>query len=227
MSEMIAPEKVAANKPEAVQEVARMNQLAGPAQRAESPLHHADLGTIAQKGPKNGGVTLQEHKLLGHLVIRGSQDNQAFLAGAREALGFDLPTAPLSSVQQGDRSVRWISPDEWLLIVPGEEAFDVEEQLRAAMGGHFAIVNVSGGQTVLELSGPEARSVLKKSTPYDVHDRNFPVGKVVTSVFAKTQAVIRRTGEQSWELVIRRSFADYAWLWLQDASAEYGLVVKA
>jgi len=38
--------------------------------------------------------------------------------------------------------------------------------------------------------------------------------------------VIRRTGEQQWELVIRRSFADYVWLWLQDACAEYGLVVR-
>ncbi len=60
----------------------------------------------------------------------------------------------------------------------------------------------------------------------DVHDRNFPVGKVVTTVFAKTQAVIRRTGDKNWELVVRRSFADYTWLWLQDACKEYGLVVK-
>lgn len=220
MSEMIAPEQLT------VQKVALMDQLAGPGPRAESPLHHADLATVAKKGPKDGGVTLQEHKLLGHLVIRGSVDNQAFLAGAREVLGVDLP-GPLGSVEQGSTSVRWISPDEWLVIVPGEAAFELENRLREAMGGHYAIVNVSGGQTVLELSGPDARKVLKKSTPYDVHDRNFPVGKVVTSVFAKTQAVIRRTGDERWELVIRRSFADYAWLWLQDASAEYGLVVKA
>ncbi|OUC50154.1 hypothetical protein B7939_13495, partial [Eggerthia catenaformis] len=31
----------------------------------------------------------------------------------------------------------------------------------------------------------------------------------------------------TWELVVRRSFADYFWLWLQDASAEYGLQVAA
>ncbi|TNF08513.1 MAG: sarcosine oxidase subunit gamma, partial [Pseudomonadales bacterium] len=31
----------------------------------------------------------------------------------------------------------------------------------------------------------------------------------------------------TWELVIRRSFADYFWLWLQDACAEYGLAVEA
>ncbi|WP_020681847.1 sarcosine oxidase subunit gamma [Marinobacterium rhizophilum] len=226
MSDIIAPTKPTAEQGASAASIALMDQLAGPAVRAESPLYNADLATKARQGAKTGGVTLQEHKLLGHLVIRGSQDNAAFLAGAQAVLGFDLPTQPLTSAESGALSVRWIAPDEWLLIAPGREAFDLENRLREAMSGHIAIVNVSGGQTVLELSGPDARAVLKKSTPYDVHDSNFPVGKVVTSVFAKSQAVIRRTGEQNWELVIRRSFADYLWLWLQDASAEYGLVVK-
>ncbi|WP_084332615.1 sarcosine oxidase subunit gamma [Marinobacterium jannaschii] len=219
MSEVVAPEKEAAVK------VAVMNQLPGQEPRAESPLHHADLETVAKKGPKQGGVYLQELKLLGHLVLRGSVDNAEFMSGAEKVLGVALPSA-LQSAEAGDLSVRWISPDEWLVIVPGAKAFKLERELRDAMGGHFAIVNVSGGQTVLTLSGPNAEEVLKKTTPYDVHPSNFPVGKVITSTFSKTQAVIRRTGDESFELVIRRSFADYAWLWLQDACAEYGLVVR-
>ncbi|WP_221034623.1 sarcosine oxidase subunit gamma family protein, partial [Pseudomonas syringae] len=55
----------------------------------------------------------------------------------------------------------------------------------------------------------------------------FPVGKAVGTVFAKSQLVIRHTAEDTWELVIRRSFSDYWWLWLQDASAEYGLSIQA
>jgi sarcosine oxidase subunit gamma len=68
--------------------------------------------------------------------------------------------------------------------------------------------------------------VLKKSIPLDVHPSQFPVGKVAGTVFAKSTALVRRSGEDSWELVIRRSFADYIWLWLQDASREYGLVIR-
>ncbi|RML93225.1 Sarcosine oxidase, gamma subunit, partial [Pseudomonas syringae pv. maculicola] len=79
----------------------------------------------------------------------------------------------------------------------------------------------------LELTGPKVRQVLMKSTSYDVHPDNFPVGKAVGTVFAKSQLVIRRTGEETWELLIRRSFSDYWWLWLQDASAEYGLSIQA
>lgn len=206
-------------------ECALMDQFAGPGARAESPLHHADFASMADKGPA-GGVSLQELKLLGHLVLRGSLENESFSKGFSQVTGFSLP-GPLQSTQGGDISALWIAPDEWLLIVSGEEAFNLEKRLREEINGHFAITNVSGGQTVLALSGEDAVKVLKKSTGYDLRDSHFPVGKVVTTTFAKTQAVIRRTAEQQWQLVVRRSFADYVWLWLQDASAEYGLAVSA
>ncbi|WP_048292852.1 urease accessory protein UreD [Pseudomonas aeruginosa] len=132
-------------------------------------------------------------------------------------------------VASGETSLQWLAPDEWLLIVPGGEEYAVEQRLRQALGEelHYAVVNVSGGQTLLELSGANVRELLMKSTSYDVHPSNFPVGKAVGSIFAKSQCVIRHTGEDTWELVVRRSFADYFWLWLQDASAEYGLQVAA
>ena len=112
--------------------------------------------------------------------------------------------------------------------LPSGEEFAAEQKLREALGDlHIAIVNVSGGQQVLELSGPNVRQVLMKSTSYDVHPNNFPVGKAVGTVFAKSQLMIRHTAEDTWELLIRRSFSDYWWLWLQDASAEFGLNVVA
>ncbi len=195
--------------------------------RVESPLFHAGLDELARKGKSNAGVTLREKKLLGHLTLRGDADDANFAGGVHKALGLELPVA-LTLVAKGDTSLQWLGPDEWLLIVPSGEELATEQKLRAALAGqHISVVNVSGGQTILELSGPKAREVLMKSTPYDVHPSNFPVGKAVGTVFAKSQLVIRRTGEESWELLVRRSFADYFWLWLQDASAEFGLAIKA
>jgi len=71
------------------------------------------------------------------------------------------------------------------------------------------------------------RQVLSKAPSNDGHPNGFPVGKAVGTVFAKSQLMIRHTAEDTWELLIRRSFSDYWWLWLQDASAEYGLSVQA
>ena len=104
----------------------------------------------------------------------------------------------------------------------------LESKLREALGdAHYAIVNVSGAQTLVELEGDKARELLMKSTPYDVHPSAFPVGKGVTTVFAKANLILRRTGETRWELVLRRSFADYCYRWLLDAGAEYAIGVEA
>ena len=195
--------------------------------KAESSLHHANLAGLIGKGRKNPGVTVREKKLLGHLTLRGDAKDPAFAEGVHKALGLELPVA-LSLVANAETSLQWMGPDEWLLIVPGGQEFAVEKALRAALAGlHISVVNVSGGQQLLELSGPNVRDVLMKSTSYDVHPDNFPVGKAVGTVFAKSQLVIRHTAEDTWELLIRRSFSDYWWLWLQDAAAEYGLSVEA
>ncbi|PWW12651.1 sarcosine oxidase subunit gamma [Mangrovibacter plantisponsor] len=223
MSETIIPET---KSRDTVRQVAVMNQKAEGAVRAESPLYHAELGKLATQSPREGGVTLRELGLLGHLIVRGSQSNQSFMQGCAEVLGTALPVKPLTSTEEGDISVRWLSPDEWLVVMPMNQIFPVEEALRATIQGHYSVVNVSGGQTILLLSGKNAIDVLKKSTVLDLHPSAFPVGKVAASVFAKSSAIIRRTGEESWELVIRRSFADYIWLWVQDASHEYGLIMN-
>ena len=202
-------------------------QNPGAEAKAQTPLHHADLASLVGKGRKNAGVTLREKKLLDKLTLRGDGHDPAFASGVHKALGLELPVA-LTVVAKGETSLQWVGPDEWLLIVPGGQEFAVEQQLRNALAGlHIQVVNVSGGQTLLELQGANVRDVLMKSTSYDVHPNNFPVGKAVGTVFAKSQLVIRRTGEDTWELVIRRSFADYWWMWLQDASAEYGLSIEA
>ena len=144
-------------------------------------------------------------------------------------LGISLPGQPLGLAldASGERSVQWLSPDEWLVIVPGGEELDVEQRLRDALGdAHYAIVDVSGGQTLVELSGEKARELLMKSTPYDVHPEAFPVGKGVTTVFAKANLILRRPTEERWELVLRRSFADYVYRWILDAGAEYAIGVE-
>ncbi|WP_116473868.1 sarcosine oxidase subunit gamma [Zobellella maritima] len=193
--------------------------------RVESPLYHADLPALAEKNLQ-GEVVLREKALLGHLVLRGNAGNDLFASVVAKVLGVALPTEPSSSAENDQVLVQWLAPDEWLIIVEGGREGQLEAQLREQLTGHYAINDVSGGQTVLELSGPKAELVLKKSTPYDIHPSNFPTGKCVGTVFAKSSVLLRRTGADSFELVVRRSFADYVWMWLQDASQEYGLVIK-
>ena len=148
-------------------------QNPGAEAKAQTPLHHADLASLVGKGRKNAGVTLREKKFLGHLTLRGDGHDPAFAAGVHKALGLELPVA-LTVVANNEMSLQWMGPDEWLLIVPGGQEFAVEQTLRAALEGlHIQVVNVSGGQSLLELRGPNVREVLMKSTSYDVHPNNL------------------------------------------------------
>ena len=208
--------------------VAIMDQVPGSNAdvRGESPLHHVGLADIIGQSAADAGVVFSEAGLLGHLTLR-CEPSSPLTPVAQSILGVALPLSPLTSVEQGDLVVRWIGPDEWLISLPNDQVFDLETRFRAEMTGHHSLVNGSGGMTVYKLRGKHVVDMLKKSTPVDLHDSEFPVGKVVSTVFAKAGAVIRRTGESEFELVVRRSFADYIWLWIQDASQEYGLAVES
>lgn len=211
----------------AATKAAVMNQVPDSEIQGQSPLHHADLESLAKQGLQSGGVHLSERKLLGHLTLRCNPNNTDQLAAVERVLGVALPLQPLTSIEKGDYSIRWMSPDEWLILVPGLETFAIETAFRDEMPGHYSLVNSSGGSTVLEISGDNVIELLQKSTPVDLHLSVFPVGKVVSTMFAKTTTTLRRLDENRFELVVRRSFSDYVWLWIQDASLEYGLVIEA
>ena len=156
---------------------------------------------------------------VGHLVIRIPEKSiKAAAKAIKSVTKLALPKT-LEAQSNKEYSLFWLSPDEFLLTVPEKTEADIEAKLRDKMDGHFAIVDVTGGQTLLELSGERAETILKKSTVYDVHESNFPIGKVVTTKFAKSQLIMTRTSADSFQLIVRRSFSDYIWQWIVDSGS--------
>jgi len=196
----------------------------------QSALGHVGLDKLSMRVRSGQGVTVRELPVTGLLVLRVRKDKAALATAVNATLGLELPATLSSSfndnVSFGALCLRWIAPDEWLLSCPVENTYTIETSLREKLGGaSIAIVNVSGGFTVLELQGPHAIDVLKKSTAYDTHADNFAIGKVVSTVFAKAQVTMRCMGPEHVELIVRRSFADYVWHWIQVAAVEHGLSI--
>lgn len=182
--------------------------------QAQLPMHHASKNYIAG----NAHYTLTE-KAVGQLIVRIPETHLKTTAKAITSVTkLALPNT-LEAKSNKDFSLFWLSPDEYLLIVPEKTEADIEAQLRQAMQGHFAIVDVTGGQTLLQLSGERAETILKKSSIYDVHENNFPIGKVVTTKFAKSQVIVTRVAANGFQLIVRRSFSDYIWQWIVDAGS--------
>lgn len=209
-------------------EIAQMDlNPRGGAVKSESPLAMSRVNVVLAASARDAGVVVREKPFLGQLVLRGNAQDEGFRSGVERVLGLALPLA-LGLVPRDESrgvSIQWMSPDEWLILVPAGLEFEAEAALRRELSGHYALMNVTGGQTVLELAGPKVRELLMKCTPYDVHPRAFPVGKGVSSVFAKSSAVIRRVDENRWELVLRRSFSNYLYAWILDAAEEFGVFI--
>ena len=224
-----------------VSDVAVMDQFAVSRQAsdmvgAKTPLAHVGLPTRAKKSSVSGivdsksaagkatsTVLLEEARLTGILTLRADTSRDELSKALQSVVELQLPERLQSHTSAKGHCVRWMSPDEWLLTCPIEEAFSIEQKLRAAVNGHIAIVNVSGGYCLLTLSGADAVNVLGKSTSYNLNPENFPPGKVVNTVMAKAQATLMMLDDERYEILVRRSFADYLWVWLQRAGKEYGL----
>lgn len=189
----------------------------------ESPLHYFRGRSAGSDLP---GLIIREAPPSAHLLIRGDSESEAFRDGICEVLGLALPTATCSCSRENESGLFWLSPNEWLAVVPGGNEAEIESRLRNALQGHFSIVDVSGGQTLVNLSGSAVDLVLMKSSGYDFHPRNFGPGQCVQTTFAKTTALVGKREDGSFDLVIRRSFADYLALWLLDAGTEYGCRIE-
>ncbi len=217
--------------PDSLSERAEFGDINVPV--VETALQHVNLRQVATRTGSGHGVSFSELPVTGLLVLRARSERAALQSALQTTVNIKLPDTLQSEVSVSSGShksvycIRWVAPDEWMLSCPAQDAFDIETRLRSSLGGNsVAIVNVTGGYSVLQLSGQHANDVLKKSTVYDVHPQNFSVGKVVNTTFAKAQVMLRCVSNDEYELIVRRSFADYVWHWIQVASKEYGLSVS-
>ncbi len=187
--------------------------------RAESALFYALNGETGHCDESR--VSIREVAGFGYLVLRGDSEGRALTSGVSTVLDVELPPRPDRFVQADDIRVFGVGPDEWLLQVPTGEEHSIETRLRDRLTGHFAVTDVTGGYTAIKLSGAEAPLVLAKSCSYDLHPAKFGVGNAVQTAFAATSALIARTGDSEYQIVTRRSFADYIAAWAADAAREY------
>jgi len=156
---------------------------------------------------------------VGHVNLRGNPADAGFRATVERVLGQPLPVEP-NTTSRAAHTVCWLGPDEWLILADGEQAGRLAADLEAALGGKHAAVNdVSAGQVLLRLSGQGVRDLLSKGCTLDFHPRVFVPGACAQSGIAKATALFRcAASTDRFELVVRRSFADYLLRWLRHAA---------
>ncbi|MGY2744133.1 sarcosine oxidase subunit gamma [Arthrobacter sp. UYCu723] len=187
-----------------------------------SPASH--LTPALESGSIPGKVVLNEGPFQTMAGIRVDPRSEE---GSRIAsLTGGLP-ARCGDVTGSDRiSVLWLGPSEFMVVAP-EAAHDslggnligsLTEALGDAPG---QVVDLSANRTTFELSGPRARAVLEKGCSLDLHPRVFKPGTALATEVGNIPVVLQKTGEESFRLFPRASFADFLGRWLLDAMREY------
>jgi sarcosine oxidase subunit gamma len=107
----------------------------------------------------------------------------------------------------GDRAAGWMSPDEYLLILPYVETEAAMASLSSALQGqhHLAVV-VSDARAVFRIAGDRADQVIRKLAPVDMG--RLVAGELRRSRVAQVAAAFWRDGD-GYTLVCFRSVAGY------------------
>ncbi|MCP4875543.1 MAG: sarcosine oxidase subunit gamma [Gammaproteobacteria bacterium] len=184
----------------------------------ESPLVQIEYAEPAGAAP-----SIEEKPLLGYLNLRGCPDHTGFLAACLKVLGCEPPTEPNTLVVSGDYRIYWLGPDEWLVITPVDQQVQLQQKLLKALKKVFSsVVDNSSGLTMLHITGNNAAALLASDCPLDLHAREFKPGQCAQTRLARAGMTISPLADGTgFEVIIRRSFADYLMQWLQEAAKAF------
>lgn len=108
---------------------------------------------------------IQPVDALGMVTIRADLDRSG--DAIAEAVGLAIPGIT-RFVTDGSRTLGWMSPDELLLTLPGDDVASVVASLEDALTGeHHLVADVSAMRCAFDVLGDGARQVLAKLSPTD------------------------------------------------------------
>ncbi len=184
----------------------------------ESPLVQIELAEPKGKAPR-----IEEKAFNGYINLRGRADHTGFIAACLKVLGVEAPTEANTVVDAGDYRIYWLGPDEWLIVTPPGQQTALKAKLEKALDGVFSsVVDNSSGLTMIHVTGEHAADLLATDCPFDLHPRVFQPGQSAQTRLAKAGMTLSPLEDDAgFEVIIRRSFADYLLIWLQDAAIAF------
>ncbi|WEX85901.1 sarcosine oxidase subunit gamma [Sinorhizobium garamanticum] len=153
-----------------------------------------------------------------HLAIGYRQAVAMVLAVAGEG---DSVERLLSSATEF--AVRFSAPGEWLVVSENDTPEGLQRRLDALCSGQAHIVDQSEARVLFRLSGPSTRRILAKGIGLDLHPKAFATGASANALCGHIAVNLARTGEDAFELIAPRSFAESLFDDLMTMGREYDL----
>jgi sarcosine oxidase subunit gamma len=166
----------------------------------------------------DGFCKVREIGPLGMISLRAKPDVKPLAKAIKAAVGTAVP-AQRRIESAGDKACGWMSPDEYLLILPYGETEAAMAAIASAMGdAHHLAAVVSDARAVFRVEGAKAHQVLAKLSPVDFD--TLEPNELRRTRAAQVAAAFWKDGD-GFTVVCFRSVAGYM-MGLLSHSAEKG-----
>lgn len=176
---------------------------------------------IALRRPVLDGLSVQRQWVsvkpaapASRIALRAPAESLSQLSAS---LSLTLPSRVRASATSGTRTALCLGPDEWLII--DADGVDIAGEM-AGLEAFYSAVDVSHRNVGIIVAGEGAQAAISAGCPQDLALREFPVGACCRTILGKSEIVLQRTGDQEFRVECWRSFADYVFTFLQEASRD-------
>ncbi len=171
---------------------------------------------------QTAGVSLRQWRNFRLLTLVGSTGENR-KQGNSPPLLETLPVEPCTWSSEDGVQVCWLGPNRWMSLELIDDERSESSEFFASQLGDISVIDTTGAYSVFSLTGPSVNELLLKSCTYDFHESVFRANSCVRTTFAKTQALVINQQNNRIDLVVRRSYSDYVYRWIADASREFGI----
>lgn len=145
-----------------------------------------------------------------------------------QVLGVQFPMQPNIVAQSDLTQILSLGPHQWLVKRPIDSQAKLALEFLARLPSDIAsIVEIGAGRCALRLSGDHSRDVLAKLLPIDLTRSHFPVGCCAQSAIAQIAVLVLAVDDDSFEIIVNRSFARHLSEVLEDATLEFLVVPRS
>ncbi len=179
------------------------------------------------------GVGMYDMSSFGKLRVEGP-DACAFLnyvAGGQ----YDVPVGKIVYSQflnttggiEADVTITRLSETAYLVVTPAATRLADQTWLMRHVGEHRVVItDVTAGEGVLAVMGPDARALLQAVSPADFSNAVNPFGTAQEIEIGMARARVHRVtyvGELGWEIYVSSDMAGHVFETLHEAGADFGL----
>ncbi len=168
----------------------------------------------------SAGVIVEVETNYNFLIIRGSSKDNEFLMHAEELFGQSLPL-DFNIFNVGEHTMYWMSPNEWLVSSKSDIKRFIKT-IRPKVNMHA--IDQTGGLVQMTLQGERVRDLLAKGCTLNVDEGVLLPGQCAQTGLSKANILLSLINDSpKFNLIVRRSYAEYVARWLEHAGDEFGI----